>query len=91
MPLTPALGRQKQATLQVRGQPGLQTQLQDSLVYRLSSRTARATRRNPTSKRQKEKTKQGRKKSSIQYQKHLVPVILVNQKCTSEVKLCGFK
>jgi hypothetical protein len=38
-PLIPALGRQKQAVYE----------LEASLVYRVSSRTARATQRNPVS------------------------------------------
>jgi hypothetical protein len=52
-PLIPALGRQRQAVFWVRGQCGLQSEYQDSLVYRVSSRTARATQRNPVSKNQK--------------------------------------
>jgi hypothetical protein len=42
-PLIPALGRQRQADLWVRGQPGLQSELQDS----------HATQRNPVSKKKK--------------------------------------
>jgi hypothetical protein len=34
MPLIPALGRQRQADFQVRGQPGLQSESQDSQGYR---------------------------------------------------------
>ena len=33
MPLIPALGRQRQVDLWVRGQPGLQSEFQDSLGY----------------------------------------------------------
>jgi hypothetical protein len=33
MPLIPALGRQRQADFWVRGQPGLQSELQDSQGY----------------------------------------------------------
>ena len=51
VPLIPALGRQKQAS-----------EFEVSLVYRVSSRTARATQRNSVSKNQttttKTKTKQ---------------------------------
>ena len=48
MPLIPALGKQKQTDL-----------CEDSLVYRVSSRTARAvTQRNPVLKKYKNKTKQ---------------------------------
>jgi hypothetical protein len=32
-PLIPALGRQRQVVLRVRGQPGLQSELQDSQGY----------------------------------------------------------
>ena len=46
MPLIPALGRQRQADL---------CEFKASLVYSVSSRTARATQRNPVSKK---KTKQ---------------------------------
>jgi hypothetical protein len=43
MPLIPALGRQRQAI----------SEFEASLVYRVSSRTARTAQRNPVSKRQK--------------------------------------
>jgi hypothetical protein len=33
MPLIPALGRQRQADFRVRGQPGLQSEVQDSQGY----------------------------------------------------------
>jgi hypothetical protein len=33
MPLIPALGRQRQADFSVRGQPGLQSEFQDSQGY----------------------------------------------------------
>jgi hypothetical protein len=36
------------------------SEFEASLVYRVSSRTARATQRNPVSKNQKEKTKQNK-------------------------------
>jgi hypothetical protein len=45
VPLIPALGRQRQ------------TELEASLVYRVSSRTARATQRNPVSGKKKKKKK----------------------------------
>ena len=50
IPLIPALGRQRQANL---------CEFEASLVYKINSRTARATQRNPVSN-QKEK-KDGRK------------------------------
>jgi hypothetical protein len=50
--LIPALGRQRQAD----------SEFQASLVYRVSSRTARATQRSPVSKKTKNKTKQNKKK-----------------------------
>jgi hypothetical protein len=40
------------------------SEFQDSLVYRVSSRTARATQRNPVSKIKKQK-KQNKKKDSL--------------------------
>jgi hypothetical protein len=43
MPLIPALGRQRQAGV---------SEFKTSLVYRVSSRTARAIQRNPVSKKQ---------------------------------------
>jgi hypothetical protein len=46
-PLIPALGRQRQAI----------SEFEASLVYKVSSRTARATQRNPVSKNQKKKKK----------------------------------
>ena len=45
MPLIPALGRQRQADFE----------LEASLVYKVSSRTARAIQRNPVLKNQKKK------------------------------------
>jgi hypothetical protein len=38
------------------------SEFEASLVYRVSSRTARATQRNPVSKNQKKKTKQNKTK-----------------------------
>jgi hypothetical protein len=49
MPLIPALGKQTQA----------------DLVYRVSSRTARATQRNPVSKKKKQKQKQKLKQENL--------------------------
>jgi hypothetical protein len=46
MPLILALGRQRQAGI---------SEFKASLVYRVSSRTARAIQRNPVSKNQKSK------------------------------------
>jgi hypothetical protein len=46
-PLIPALGRQRQEI----------SEFETSLVYRVSSRTGRATQRNPVSKKQKNKKK----------------------------------
>jgi hypothetical protein len=47
MPLIPAPGRQRQADFE----------FEASLVYKVSSRTARAIKRNPVSKNQKKKKK----------------------------------
>jgi hypothetical protein len=53
-PLIPALGRQRQVI----------SEFEASLVYRVSSRTARATQRNPASKNQNQiKPKQKNKKT----------------------------
>jgi hypothetical protein len=54
MPLIPGLGRQREVDVWVRGQPGLH--------YRVSSRTARATQRNPVQKK-KNKNKNKNKKT----------------------------
>jgi hypothetical protein len=43
------------------------SEFQDSLVYKVSSRTARAIQRNPVSKKQQQKTKQNKTK---QQKKH---------------------
>jgi hypothetical protein len=56
-PLIPALGKQRQANFWVRGQPGLQSEC---------SRTARAIKRNPVSKKNK-KTKNKKQKKKKQY------------------------
>jgi hypothetical protein len=52
-PLIPALGRQRQAD----------SEFEASLVYRVSSRTARATQRNPVSKNQNNNNKQTNNKT----------------------------
>ena len=46
MPLIPTFGRQRQADL---------SEFEASLVYRVSSRTSRATQRNPVSKKTRKK------------------------------------
>jgi hypothetical protein len=57
MPLIPALRRQRQKI----------TELEASLVYRLSSRTARATQRNPgPNKTKQNKTKQNKTKQEVE-------------------------
>jgi hypothetical protein len=50
MPLVPALGRQRQVDFQVRGQPGLQSEFQDSQGYT----------EKPGLKKQKQKQKQNK-------------------------------
>ena len=52
MPLVPALKRQRQADLY---------EFKVNLVYRMSSRRARATQRNPVAKNQKKKKKRKEK------------------------------
>jgi hypothetical protein len=48
MPLIPALRRQREVDI---------SEFEASLVYRVSSRTARATQRNPVSKKKQKKKK----------------------------------
>jgi hypothetical protein len=43
------------------------SEFQASLVYRVSSRTARATKRNPVSKKKKEKKKKKKKKKKVSF------------------------
>jgi hypothetical protein len=57
MPLTSAPRRQKQAHL---------CDFEASLVYRVRSRTARATQRNPVSKNQKPETKQTENQDEVE-------------------------
>jgi hypothetical protein len=52
MPLIPALGRQRQIS-----------EFKASLVYKVSSRTTRATQRNPVLKKLKKKPKKKKKKT----------------------------
>jgi hypothetical protein len=52
MPLIPALGRQRQVDFRVRGQPGLQSEFQDSQGY-----TDKPCLEKKTNKKQKNKTK----------------------------------
>jgi hypothetical protein len=52
MPLIPALGRQRQRI----------SEFKASLVYKVSSRTARATQKNPVSKKTKKKKEKRKKK-----------------------------
>ena len=71
MPLIPALGRQRQVDL---------CEFKASLVYRASSRTARAvTQRNPVSKNKRKKKKRKEKYSIflIQKGKTLVMAIIL--------------
>jgi hypothetical protein len=58
MPLIPALGRQRQADFWVRGQPGLQSEFQDSQGY---------TEKKPCLEKPREKKKE-REKQSLLYQ-----------------------
>jgi hypothetical protein len=50
------------------------SEFEASLVYKVSSRTARATQRNPVSKNQKNKTKQN--KTTLKNQKNIRIVFL---------------
>jgi hypothetical protein len=58
MPLIPALGRQRQGQI---------SEFEASLVYRVSSRTARAIQRNPVSKNQKKKKKKKKQQQQQNY------------------------
>jgi len=62
MPLIPALGRQRQVDFGVH---------KVSLFYRVSSRTSRATQRNPVSKKQKQTNKRKRKRNGFLIQINL--------------------
>jgi hypothetical protein len=55
MPLIPALGRQRQEDLWVRGQPGLQSEFQDSQGYKEKPRLEKL--KNKTKQKQKQKQK----------------------------------
>jgi hypothetical protein len=57
MPLIPALGRQRQRI----------SEFEASLVYRVSSRTARATQRNPIWKNKKTKNKKTNKQKGTTF------------------------
>jgi hypothetical protein len=46
------------------------SEFEASLVYRVSSRTARATQRNPVSKKKQKQKEVGRKPSSVSYLNH---------------------
>jgi hypothetical protein len=58
----PKLGRQRQANFWVRGQPGLQSEFQDSQDY---------TEKPCLDKKQKQKTKQNKKASEKETSEHL--------------------
>jgi hypothetical protein len=68
MPLFPTLGKQRQADFWVQGRPV--SEFEASLVYRVSSRTARAIKRNPVlknkTKNKKTKNKNKNKKPTKQ-------------------------
>ena len=68
-PLIPALGRQRQR----QGDP---CEFQDSLVYRMSFKTARATQRDPVSKNKQTKDKKRERKGYVYF---LNNEILVNK------------
>jgi hypothetical protein len=63
MPLIPALGRQRQADFWVRGQPGLQSEFQDSLGY--TEKPCLETKQNKTNKQTKPKKQTNKKKTEI--------------------------
>ena len=59
VPLIPALGRQRQADFLVQGQPGLQSEFQDSQSYTekpcLKTKTKQKTKPNQTKPKQQQK------------------------------------
>jgi hypothetical protein len=64
--LIPALRRQRQAI----------SEFKASLVYRMSSRTARAIQRNPVSKNQKKKKRKKKKQNKTKQKKRVALVIV---------------
>jgi hypothetical protein len=54
MPLIPALGKQRQADFWVRGQPGLQSEFQDSQGYTEKSCLENKTKQNKTPNKQQQ-------------------------------------
>jgi hypothetical protein len=63
MPLIPALGRQRQADFWVQGQPGLQSEFQDSQGY-TEKPCLNKTKQNKT---KQNKTKQNKQKKDIKF------------------------
>jgi hypothetical protein len=61
------------------------SEFEASLVYRVSLRTARATQRNPVSKKQKQKQKQKNKKQNKT--KHLKTILQRHAKSNSQIDL----
>ena len=55
MPLIPALGRQRQVDFWVQGQPGLQSDFQDSQGYTEKTLVLEKTKTNKQKKKQKKK------------------------------------
>jgi hypothetical protein len=65
-PLIPALGRQRQADFWVRGQPGLQSEFQDSQGYteKPCLKKQKPKNKNKTKNKNKNKTKQNKTKQT---------------------------
>jgi hypothetical protein len=63
MPLIPALGRQRQADFWVRGQPGLQSEFQDSQGY-IQRNPVLKNQKKPKNKKQTKK-KQNKKQNTL--------------------------
>jgi hypothetical protein len=74
MPLIPALGRQRQADFQVQGQPGLQSEFQDSQGYTEKPSLEKA--RSDTALKKKEKKRKEKKKRKRKKKKKKKPVAL---------------
>jgi flagellar biosynthesis/type III secretory pathway M-ring protein FliF/YscJ len=80
MPLIPALGRQRQANFWVRGQPGLQSELQENQGYTEKpclekTKPNQTNQTTTTNKQTNKKTKKKKKGKEIQF---LVVIVVLN-------------
>jgi hypothetical protein len=70
MPLIPALGRQRQADLWFQGQPGLQSEFQDSQDYTEKPCLEKTKNKKKQKKKQKQKQKNKKQKKKTKKQKN---------------------